>query len=168
MSSQTRALVRSVLDVVPIDEALEVLTEHVAKLNRRDPILAVQALRGERSKPAIDDRSGPSWSTDEAANHLKKSSETIRKYVAANKLVAYSAPGDRTRLRLPVWQFRDRDVHEWVSRLIAAFGANGWGLVDFVTAPRTHLNGSHYLHLLQSGRSDDVMAAARRSNPDPD
>jgi len=164
MRSKERDLVRSVLNVVPLDDVIQVLTEHVRAENR--DVLTVRALKGERAKPEIDRRSGPSWSTEQAAKRLKKSSETIRNYIAADKIVAYSAPGDRTRLRLPVWQFDDRDVHEWVPSLIGAFGSNGWGLVDFVTVPRTDLNGSHFLHLLQSGRAEEVIAAARRSHPD--
>ncbi|HEX9786171.1 MAG TPA: hypothetical protein VGA56_26020 [Opitutaceae bacterium] len=37
---------------------------------------------------------------------------------------------------------------------------------DKVTMPRTNLDGDYYLHLLQTGRVDEVLAAARRSNPD--
>jgi hypothetical protein len=49
---------------------------------------------------------------------------------------------------------------------VAAFGANGWGLIDFVTVPRTHLDGRSYLQFLQSDRAREVIAAAKRANPD--
>ena len=162
-----RKLVRSVLDVVALEDALDVFEETVQAANQSDRLLDLLALRGERDKVVIERRSGPSWSTDEVGQALKRSSETVRAQIAADKLVGYHALGDRTRLRLPAWQFQPGGApHPWVPALIAAFGANGWSLLDFVTAPRTDLGQSDYLHLLSNGRTEQVLAAARRSNPD--
>jgi hypothetical protein len=162
-----RDLIDFVLKVAPVKAVIDVLTDRVRAQNRSGPQLDALALRGELAKPAIQERSGPSLSTAEVGELLEKSDQTIRNRVKANQLVAYEAPGDRTRLRLPLWQFDAKGgVHRWVPALVAAFGTNGWGLVDFVTVPRTSLKGLNYLHLLLNDRSDEVVAAARRSNPD--
>lgn len=162
-----RQLVRSVLDVVKLEDALAVLEETVQAANRSDRLLELLAIRGERDKVTIERRSGPSCSTEEAGQALKRSSETVRAQIAADKLVGYHAPGDRTRVRLPVWQFQAGGApHAWVPALIEAFGANGWSLLDFVTAPRNDPGQSDHLHLLLNGRVQQVLAAARRSNPD--
>jgi hypothetical protein len=162
-------LIRSVLDMVSPQSVLDALVGYVRRANNADQLLATLALRGERAKPAIEGRSGPAWSTEEVGGRLAKSPETIRNRVAGDKLVGYRAMNDRTRLRLPVWQFhqgRETTVHPWVPDLLSAFGANGWALLDFVTVPRAHLDGSHYLSLLLAGRAGEVIAAAKRSNPD--
>jgi hypothetical protein len=162
-----RQLVRSVLDVVKLEDALDVLEETVQAANRSDRLLDLLAIRGERDKVTIERRSGPSWSTDEVGKALKRSSETVRAQIAADKLVGYHALGDRTRIRLPAWQFQPGGApHPWVAALLEAFGANGWSLLDFLTVPRTDLGQSDYLHLLSNGRTEQVLAAARRSNPD--
>jgi hypothetical protein len=165
------ALILSVLDVVPLPRVIELLGERVREANRADQMLAVLTLRGERAKPRIEARSGPSWSTEEVAAKLGKTSETVRAHIADGKLVGYTADGDRTRWRLPAWQLEGAAPHAaphaWVPRLIAAFGANGWGLLDFLTAPREGADAApDYLHLLLEGRVEDVIAAARRANPD--
>jgi hypothetical protein len=160
-------LVRALLENVPLDEVMATLREYVTESNRADQMLEALALRGELAKPRIDQASGPSWSTEQAGKAIGKSSETIRNYVRDNRLVGYTAVGDQTRLRIPQWQFDAQSrPHDWVSRLIAAFGENGWPLIDFVTVPRDHRDGKSYLLLLLNGQLDDVIAAARRSNPD--
>lgn len=162
-------LIRSVLEMVSPQSVLDVLVGYVRKANDADQLLATLALRGERAKPAIEARSGPAWGTEEVGRRLGRSPETIRNYVAADKLVGYRAMNDRTRLRLPVWQFhqgRDTITQPWVSELLSAFSVNGWALLDFVTAPRADLDGSHYLSLLLADRATEVIAAAKRSNPE--
>jgi hypothetical protein len=162
-------LIRSVLDMVSPQSVLDVLVGYVRRANDADQLLATLALRGELAKPVIEARSGPAWSTEEVGRRLGRHPETIRNHVAANKLVGYRAMNDRTRLCLPVWQFhqgRETTTQPWVPDLLSAFGGNGWALLDFVTAPRTDLDGSHYLSLLLADRAGEVMAAAKRSNPD--
>lgn len=163
-------LVRSVLDMVPVGLVLDLVGDYVRKANRAQEMRRALTLRGDLAKPRIEERSGFSWSTEEVGKKLRKDAETIRNYIDHGKLVGYRAASDRTRWRLPMWQFRVEDngyaVHDWVSDLVAALGANGWGVLDFVTVPRTHLAGSNYLHLLQNGRADEVVAAAKRSTPD--
>jgi hypothetical protein len=56
-------LIRSVLDIVSPQSVLDILVGYVRKANDADQMLATLALRGERAKPAIEARSGPSWST---------------------------------------------------------------------------------------------------------
>ena len=170
VGERMRQLVKSVLDVVPLADALEVFSERVQEANDAIAMLDVAALRGEREKPVIESRSGASNSTDEAGERLKKTAETVRNWIEQGRLVAYRAIGDRTRIRLPVWQFDEADgVRSWVIPLIEAYGANGWDLVDFVTVPRSSLGGAPYLYKLVGGREPEiaeVLAAARRANPD--
>ena len=78
-------------------------------------------------------------------------------------MVGYRALRNRKQWQIPLWQFaKDNKIHSWVPHLIHAFGSNGWALLHFLTVPRISLKGSHYLHLLQSGRVDDVLNAAKR------
>jgi excisionase family DNA binding protein len=169
VGNQMRHLVRSVLAVVPLADALEVFSEFVQDSNESAAMLAVATLRGEEGKPLIESRSGPSNSTEEAGERLGKTAETVRNWIEQGRLVAYRAIGDRTRIRLPIWQFDDgHGVRPWVSSLIAAYGANGWSLLDFVTVPRSSLGGAPFLHRLLGGNEPDiaeVVAAARRTNP---
>lgn len=160
------ALIRSTLSIVRVQRMLELLADHVRETNRADHMLAVLTLRGERAKPRIEARSGPSWSTEQVAVLIGKTSETVRAYITDGKLVGYTADGDRTRWRLPAWQFEGATAHEWIPQLVAAFGANGWGLLDFLTAPREGAGAPDYLNLLLAGRVEDVLMAARRGNPD--
>lgn len=165
--NRMQALMRSVLDVVPWEDALDAMTERARELNHAEAMLEMLELRGERAKPLIERRSGAALSTDEAGRLLGKSAETVRTWIAQDKLVGYHAAGDRTRIRLPLWQFRaDQRVHEWVQPLVAAFGSNGWAVLEFVTAPRVELGGVSYLNWLLNGRDADVIAAARRTNPE--
>jgi hypothetical protein len=52
--------------------------------------------------------------------------------------------------------------------VIAAYGHNGWGLLDFLTVPRENLQGLSYLSLTERGEDGirEVIEAAGRSNPD--
>jgi hypothetical protein len=166
---RAKQLVRSVLDVVPLDVAIEVFLDAARASGRADAMLAAATLRGERSKPLIEARSGPSESTEETGKRLGKSGETIRSWIERGQLVGYRAPADPTRIRLPLWQFDDQGVRPWVRPLIDAYGNNGWGLVAFLTVPRAKPAGAPYLHRLLSGRDaeiDAVLTLARRANPD--
>ena len=162
-------LIDSVLDVVPVQNVLDAVVRHVRKANDADQMLSAISLRGERAKPSIQLRSGPAWSTEEVARRLEKTAQTVRNDIAAHKLIGYRALNDGTRLELPVWQFqhdrRATTVHPWVPELLQAFGTNGWALIDFVTVPRTHLSGGHYLASLLGGQVAEVIAAAKRANP---
>jgi hypothetical protein len=163
-------LIRSVLDVVPLPRVLDILADYVRQANRADHMRAALVLRGERAKPRIEERSGPAWSTEEVAQRLGKTSETVRSYIAEGELIAYPIESGRPRWRLPTWQFDAEasraTAHEWVAPLVAAYGENGWGLVDFLTVPREHLDGANYLRWLLGGRARDVVAMAKRANAD--
>lgn len=166
---RAKQLIRSVLDVVPLETAIEAFEEAALASRRPDAMLAVATIRGQRAKPHIEERSGPSEGTEETGKRLGKSSETIRGWIERRRLVAYRAESDQTRIRLPLWQFDDQGVRAWVRPLIEAYGDNGWGLIDFVTVPRSALGGAPYLHRLLSGRDahiEAVIAAAKRTNPD--
>ena len=176
---RARALIANALKLVPMDVVLDELADQARLGHRADKLLATLALRGDQDKLLIEDRSGPAIGTEEAGRRLGVTAETVRTRIARNLLVGYAAPADRTKIRLPLWQFTSDGVHPWVVPLLAAFGGNGWGLLDFVTVPR-HLEDtadandkggagpaeSNYLHRLLTGHVDEVIAAASRSNPD--
>lgn len=127
------------------------------------------ALEGDTVKPVIETRSGLSLSTGEAAEMLKRTTQTICNMVERNELIAYPEIHGRG-WRFPRWQFAHGTVHEWVAPIIAAYGHNGWGLLDFLTVPRV-VNGESftYLERLKSPDPeaiDEARAAASRSNPD--
>lgn len=135
-----------------------------------DPALAwkISTTAGDLAKPAIEIRSGPSASTEEISGILNVSPQTIRNRVEAGELIYYPAARGKG-WRFPHWQIVNNDsVQSWVPELIKAYGGNGWGLVDFLTVPRTPLNGLNYLAHIQQGPAGiaDVIEAAKRSNPD--
>jgi hypothetical protein len=130
----------------------------------------VLTAQGDAAKPVIEARSGPSVSSAEASKRLRISDETVRARVRGMKLVGYFE-SDR-KLRLPEWQFSTPESpHAWVAPLLAAFGENGWPLLDFLTVPRnglvadTEIEGESLLQLLRAGRVNLVLEAAHRANP---
>jgi hypothetical protein len=162
-----KAEVLALLHEVPVDWMLEGLRLRVLEDNRSEPMLEFLTSKGERAKPGIERASGLSLSTEEAADMLGRTAETIRSYITNKQLVGYRAAADRTKIRLPQWQFAENGLHDWVPRLIEAFGDNGWSLLDFVTVARTNIEGGHsYLDLLRAGNVEEVIAAAARANPD--
>ncbi len=129
--------------------------------------MTVLKWRGDQIKPAIEEASGRWITTNAAGKRLKCSAERIRKQITRGAMVGYPALGNQRRWRIPLWQFaKGNKIHAWVPELIRAHGSNGWALIHFVSVPRISLDGGNLLHLLQSGRVGDVLAAARRSNPD--
>lgn len=164
---QAKNLLMSVMRLVPVHAAVDVLQE-IAELNAQtDTLLGLASIRGTLAKAAIATANGPSISTAIAANRLRRSAETIRNMIERDELVGFCPIDDRTKLLLPVWQFTPRGgAHPWVPELIKAYGANGWGLMNFIAAPRDTLDGASYLHLLQNGSVAEVLKAAKRTNPD--
>lgn len=174
-SPQERAVYLSLSTVSP--ERLLALVEknllaRNAQKTRADQKRRLLVLRGEATKPLIEERSGPALSSDQAAERLKISSETVRSRVRDGLLVGYTMPGAKARLRLPEWQFAGpASVHAWVPVIVRSYGSNGWALVDFLTAPRLGLvadksfSGESLLQRLQAGEIDLVLEAARRANP---
>lgn len=162
-----KAEVLALLHEVPVDWMLEGLRIRVLEDNRSEPMLELLTSKGERTKPRIERASGLSLSTEEAAEMLGKTAETVRSYINNKQLVGYRAAADQTKIRLPRWQFNEKGLHDWVPRLIEAFGDNGWSLLDFVTVARTNIEGEQsYLDLLRAGNVEEVIAAAGRANPD--
>lgn len=131
----------------------------------------VATLEGEIAKPMIEVRSGIAHSTDAVADLLSVSDETVRNMLKRDELIAYPALRGKGN-RFPAWQFdtstRTARVHPWVKEILAAYGHNGWGLLDFLTVPRIPDGGLNYLSKFQRGAEGvaEVIAAARRSNPD--
>lgn len=162
-SDVTDDVIRKVVATARVDQLLVMLRERIIKENGRE-ILEFLTLKGEQAKLRIENESGPSLSTEKAGEVIGKSSETVRGYIRNNLLAGYTAANDRTKLRLPAWQFDGSEIHEWVPRLIEAFGENGWPLLDFVTVERVS-RGKNYLDLLREGEIEPVIAAAKRANP---
>lgn len=128
----------------------------------------LSALWGDLAKPQIEGRSGEPYSTEEAAARLNVTGQTVRNRVESGELIAYPARTGKG-LRLPRWQFVvGGGAKPWVAPVIAAYGHNGWGLLDFLTVPRENLQGLSYLSLTERGEDGirEVIEAAGRSNPD--
>src|SRR5438270_6602562 len=75
------------------------------------------AFRGDQAKPSIESRSGPAYSTEQAAEKLNVSDTTVRNMVERGELVAYPALRGKG-LKFPFWQFagegRRLSVKPWV------------------------------------------------------
>lgn len=174
-SPQERAVYLSLSTVSP-ERLLSLVEKNLLSRNaqklRTDLKKRLLVLRGEATKPLVEERSGPALSSEQAAERLGVSSETVRARVRDGQLIGYTSPGAKARLRLPEWQFSGPGaVHAWVPTIVRSYGANGWALIDFLTAPRTGLvadrefSGESLLRMLQSGEIDVVLDAAQRANP---
>lgn len=174
-SPQERAVYLSLSTVSP-ERLLALVEKNLHSRNaqkmRVDLKKRLLLLRGEATKPLIEERSGPSLSSEEAASRLGLSSETVRSRVRDGQLIGYTTPGAKARLRLPAWQFSGPGtVHAWAPALVQCYGSNGWPLIDFLTAARTgtvadeSFSGEALLQRLLAGDIDLVLEAARRANP---
>ena len=162
------SVIRMAMRDLPVRRLFELLREKVREGVTPEEGWEHAALRGEASKPVIEARSGAALSTAEAAERLEVTEQTIRNRVRSGELIQYPARRGRGWL-LPHWQFSGMApaaIQPWVQPLITAYGHNGWGLVDFLTVPRTDHHGATYLSLLQAGKVGEVLAAARRANPE--
>lgn len=122
--------------------------------------------RGARAKAIILKRCGRLLTAKKVAAAQCITVLTVRRRVKARKLIGFGSERDPTKLLLPAMQFaRDGKVYDWVKPLIEAYGDNGIGLVGFLVAPRTNLDGATYLQAIQDHQTDRVMAAAMRTNP---
>jgi hypothetical protein len=127
--------------------------------------------RGDQAKPMIEGRSGPAYSTDQVAEKLSVSDTTVRNMFERGELVAYPALRGKG-LKFPFWQFstggRRSTVKPWVKPLLSELDENGWALLDFLTVPRTDLDGISYLAHMERGDEAvcQVLEAAARANPE--
>jgi hypothetical protein len=128
------------------------------------------AVEGDKAKPLIEGRSGPSFSTDEVSERLQCSTQTVRNLKERGELLAYAGLHGNNGLRFPCWQFeaegRRTRAKPWVPPLVAAYQGNGWGLLDFLTVPRESLQGLSYLASTERGQGaiGAMIEAAARSN----
>ncbi|WP_404420696.1 hypothetical protein [Nibricoccus sp. IMCC34717] len=131
---------------------------------------AIAGALGDAAHPLIEARSGPAFTSEELARLLGVTSETVRNFLKRERLIAYPALTGKGS-RFPKWQFEPQGkslaVLPWVEPLLASYGHNGWGVVDFLTVPREDAKGLSYLALLQQGEKglQAVLSAAKRSNP---
>jgi len=107
-------------------------------------------------------------STREMAKKLGVSRRTVLNRYHRDELISFPALFWRNWRRFPQWQFTaagDRvSPLPWVQPLIAAYGQNGWRLIEFLIAPRPP--GSSYLSKLIGGGGagvEEVTAAAKLS-----
>lgn len=153
----------------PAKHLLDIAKELVLKeISEPSTAWELSVVRGDLAKPLVEARSGQPYTTEEAAERLQMTGQTVRNRVEKGELIAYPARSGKG-FRLPRWQFTsDGAIKPWVPPLLAAYGHNGWGLVDFLTVPRDHLDGMNYLTLTERGADGirDLLEAASRSNPD--
>jgi len=156
----------------PVSRLLIIAREAMAQQPAPREVWEIAELQGEEAKPLIEARCGPSLTTEQTAEGLGVSDQTVRNIVERGQLIAYSALRGKG-LKFPAFQFTQGDgnklvVHTWVTPLIKYSGGHGWGLLDFLTVPRLDRNGLNYLAMLRGEQSsqEEVLAAARRSNPD--
>ena len=168
--SAIRSLVRD--SNFPPDLLIEIAREEQRDQWTAENAWAAASVEGDKAKPLIENRSGPSFTSEELAARLKVTTQTIRNMKERKELVAYTGFGAHNPLRFPSWQFVTAgsrlQTKQWIKPLLEAYGSNGWGLVDFMTVPRTPLNGLSYLASTERGEDGirDVIDAAGRSNPD--
>lgn len=159
----------------PASRLLDIARDAIATEQSAEAAWQLAELEGDQAKPLIEKRSGPPLSSKEVGDLLNVSDETVRARWRQNGLIGYEALRGKG-LRFPMWQFEEgvrqrftkaRLVHSWVPGLIEAYGHNGWGLVDFLTVPRSDHNGMSYHALLRTeGGPAQVIEAARRANRD--
>lgn len=161
-----------VLPYMSSERIVSLVWQAIQERDAEDPaVWQIATLRGELAKPLIEARSGPSLSIKEVAALLSVSIARARDLVRRRRLIVYPAL-DGPRSCFPIWQFTaaiaPAKIHAWVAPLLAAYGPNGWGLVDFLTVPRVADSGRNYLHkvLWESRGVSEVISAARRCNPD--
>lgn len=164
------------MQTIAPDRLLRLLT--LSLKQRAEPLpstltAALLTARGDAAKPAIELQSGPSISSAQAAARMGVSDETIRNWIKTGRCIGYHDISGKARVRLPEWQFSGpKTLHSWVAPLIAAYGGNGWALIDFLTGPRhgnvagSLFNGESLLQRIQSGEVQLVLDAAHRANPE--
>jgi excisionase family DNA binding protein len=156
------------MDGLPVSRLLALVREKVATDATPEQVWEHAELTGETTKPLIATRSGTALTTEQAAERLQVTEQTVRNRIRHGELVFHPSLRGRGWL-LPHWQFigeAPAAVASWVKPLLEAYGQNGWGLVDFLTVPRTDRHGANYLSLLLAGESGPVLAVARASNKD--
>lgn len=150
---------------LPVEILLAIAREVLQERPEAAGSWELAALEGDAAKPIIEARSGHALTTDEVAKRLQVSTQTVRNMVDRLDVISYPVVQGRG-WSYPLWQFAPRGLHDWVKPLLHAYGNNGWGLIDFLTVPRTSLDGDTYLSQLKAGDIEPVLAAARRTNPD--
>ena len=164
--------IRQLMPFVSVERLLSLFRQAIEERNAAGAaIWEFATMAGELAKPLIEARSGASLSIEEVAELLSVSKTDVQAMLQHDELIAYPSL-DGHHSRFPVWQFTaaisPAKVHIWVAPLLAAYGPNGWGLIDFLTVPRITDNGLNYLNkILGEPKSvSEIIAAARRCNPD--
>jgi hypothetical protein len=118
------------------------------------------------SQARIERICGVCLSTSETANRLGVTKNAAANLYYYDALISFPSLKETDQRRFPVWQFKMTDgpnaAQPWVQPLIAAFGQNGWALVEFLTKPRRP--GRTYVDILINGADADrkqVIAAAK-------
>ena len=159
------SVIRTAMDGLPVSRLLALVREKVATDATPEEIWEHAELSGETSKPLIAMRSGMALTTEEAAERLQVTEQTVRNRIRHGELIFHPSVRGRGWL-LPQWQFIGPEAAPWVKPLLEAYGQNGWALVDFLTVPRTDRHGTNFLSLLLAGDPAPVHAAARALNKD--
>jgi hypothetical protein len=116
----------------------------------------------------IEGLCGLCLSTRETAKKLGVSRRTVLNRYHRDELLSFPALFGKNWRRFPLWQFIEAgggvSTLLWVQPLVAAFGQNGWRLIEFLIAPRPP--GLSYLSKLIDGGGvdvEEVIAAAKQS-----
>lgn len=136
---------------------------------KEDPIppYTIADFDAEDSQARVEQLCGFCLSTSETANRLGVTKNTVAHLYYCDALISFPSLKETDQRRFPVWQFTmtsgPNAARPWVQPLIAAFGQNGWALVEFLTRLRPP-GKSYIFRLLHDGNAavKQVIAAARR------
>jgi hypothetical protein len=106
--ANAKSLLLSVMNVVSVPDAIEVLQEMVEKSASTNAAFGLAGIRGTMALPTIAAASGPAISTAVAGERLHRSSETVRNMIERGELIAFRPVEDQTKFLLPLWQFTSR------------------------------------------------------------
>ncbi|MFT3783545.1 MAG: hypothetical protein QM790_16145 [Nibricoccus sp.] len=108
---------------------------------------------------------GPCLSTRETARLLGVCPNTVLRRYNRDELISFPALFGKNRRRFPRWQFSENDhsacQFSWVKPIIAAFGQNGWGLVEFLVSQRLGPNNLTKLCRADAAETKKLFEAAR-------
>jgi hypothetical protein len=119
-----------------------------------DPRLAAAYARGRLLRAKLQQAEGGSISASKAAGLLGVSRATVLRWHRTGKLIGWKE--GKSALRIPVWQFKGRDLLPGLSEVLRAASA-GWDTISdheimlFLLANRNSLKGRRLIDLLREG-----------------
>lgn len=124
-----------------------------------DPLDAARA-RGANMHRSLLDAQGPTLSAEEVGERLGISRQAVDKRRLHHRLLAVEL-GARG-YRYPAWQFHDGDVLPGLVEALDALGPRDpWSALLFLSIPNESCGGEAPRSLLERGRAEPVVRAAR-------